>query len=118
MGKTFFEKRPWGNFRRFTLNEKTTVKILTVKPKQILSLQSHKKRSEQWAALTEGITVTVGSKKTLLKKLQSIFIPKGARHRIQNNSSKEAMVLEISFGKFEENDIKRFEDKYGRAKKK
>ena len=60
-------KRPWGDFKQFVLNEKCTVKILIVKPGQILSLQKHKKRKEQWYFLTDG-WVQLGMKKKKIKK--------------------------------------------------
>ena len=115
MGKKIYsEKRPWGKFEQFAFNEKCTVKIITVKPKQSLSLQSHKKRSELWVALDSGLSAQVGKKIVKLKKGQHIFIPKGAKHRL-NAAKKAGRVLEISFGYFDEKDEKRFEDIYGRV---
>jgi len=107
------EKRPWGGFERFTLNEKTTVKVLTIKPKKRLSLQYHKYRSEFWRVLDGPVKVTVGDKIFTLKKGEEITVPKGAKHRIEG-LSKPARVLEISFGKFIERDDIRLEDDYGR----
>ena len=57
------DKRPWGDFRQFTLNEKSTVKILTVKPKQAFSLQTHKNRREFWYFLEGSGTIIAGEKK-------------------------------------------------------
>jgi len=106
-------KKPWGKFEEYTTNEKTTVKIITVNKEAILSLQSHKNRKELWLALDPGLTALIGNRKTRLKKGEIIMVPKKARHRIM--ASKKARFLEISFGKFDENDITRYEDKYGRA---
>ena len=106
-------KKPWGKFEEYTHNEKTTVKIISVKRGGILSLQSHKHRKELWVALDEGLTAVVGTKRKNLRKGEMIMVPKKARHRML--ASRNARFLEISFGNFDENDIKRYEDAYGRA---
>jgi mannose-6-phosphate isomerase-like protein (cupin superfamily) len=106
-------KKPWGNFKQFTLNEISTVKILTVKPKQMLSLQKHKKRNEVWYFLTEG-WVQINDKKKKMKKGETVKIRNGMEHRLFSKR-KTVEVLEISFGKFDEKDIVRLEDKYNRT---
>ena len=105
-------KRPWGDFKQFILNEKCTVKILTVKPNQILSLQKHKKRREQWYFLTGG-WVQLGTKKKKIKKGETVNVPKMRAHRIFAKK-KKVVVLEISYGTFDEKDEIRSEDVYGR----
>ena len=105
-------KRPWGDFKQFTLNEKSTVKIITVKPKQVLSLQKHKKRKEMWYFLTEGY-VQLGKKEKKIKKGEIVKVAKGKVHRIFSKG-KTVELLEIAFGQFDEKDIIRLEDKYGR----
>jgi len=105
--------KPWGLFEEYTTNEKTTVKVITVRKGGLLSLQAHKNRAEMWIALDTGLTAIVGGKQKKLKKGELIIIPKRVKHRIK--ASKKARFLEISFGKFDEKDIIRFEDKYGRA---
>ena len=111
--KKYVKKRPWGGFERFTLNEISTVKILTIKPKQKLSLQYHNKRREFWKFLDNPAKLTIGKKTFRVKKGDEIFIPIKTNHRIEAYS-KPVKVLEISLGKFDEKDIKRIEDKYGR----
>ena len=106
-------KKPWGEFKQFTLNEKSTVKILTIKPKQAFSLQKHNKRKEFWYFLDNPAKVTVGNKTIKAKKGSEITIKQHQNHRIEA-LSKPVNVLEISFGNFDEKDIKRLEDKYGR----
>ena len=108
------EKRPWGGFERFTLNEISTVKILTIKPKQKFSLQYHKNRKEFWRILDGNCKVTLGKKQIKAKPGDEFLIPKKTNHRIEAYS-KPVKVLEISFGKFDEKDIKRIEDIYGRV---
>ncbi len=112
--KKYVEKRPWGGFERFTLNEISTVKILTIKPKQKLSLQYHNKRREFWKFLDNPAKLTIGRKTFRVKKGDEIIIPIKTGHRIEAYS-KPVKVLEISLGKFDEKDIKRTEDIYGRA---
>lgn len=115
-GGKYSEKRPWGNFEQFTLNEKTTVKILTIKPKQKISLQYHRNRKEFWKFLDNPAKVTLGRKIIRVKKDDEIFVPVRTNHRIEAYS-KPVRVLEISFGKFDEKDIVRIEDAYGRVVK-
>jgi len=105
-------KRPWGRFKQFVLNEKCTVKILELLPNEELSLQLHKKREEEWYFLTSGI-VQIGKNKKMVKKGETVHIGKNIPHRLISGN-KEVLVLEISFGNFEEGDEIRLEDKYGR----
>lgn len=107
------DKRPWGQFEQFTLNESSTVKLLTVKPKKRFSLQTHKKRAEFWYFLDNPAKVTIGTKNLKAKKGTQIKILKNTPHRIQA-LNKTVNVLEISLGKFKEKDIKRIEDDFGR----
>jgi mannose-6-phosphate isomerase len=111
--KKKIEKRPWGGFEQFTLNEISTVKILTLRPQQRFSLQKHSSRSEFWRFLDNPAKVTIGKKTFRVKKGDEIKIPSGSLHRIQA-LSKPVSVLEISLGKFKEKDIKRLDDDYGR----
>jgi mannose-6-phosphate isomerase len=106
-------KRPWGDFEQFTLNEKSTVKILTLKPGKRNSLQTHKNRDEFWFFLDNPVQVTLGKKTFKVKKGDSIFVPRKTPHRTKA-PKKPARFLEISFGKFNEKDIKRLEDDYNR----
>ncbi len=105
-------KRPWGNFKQFVLNKKSTVKIISIKPNEELSLQKHKHRREIWYFLTSG-KVQIGNKKFKVKKNEIINIPKNTPHRIFADKN-DVEFLEISFGKFDEKDEIRLEDKYGR----
>lgn len=108
-------QKPWGKFEEFATNKKVTVKIITVKKGGILSLQSHNHRSEMWVALDDGLSAQVHGKKIKMKPGQIVRIPKKAKHRI--SSVKTARFLEISSGKFDENDIIRYSDIYGRVSK-
>ncbi len=105
-------KRPWGSFKQFVKNKKCTVKVLEINSKQELSLQVHKNREENWYFFDKAI-VQVGNKKKKVSEGEIIKIPKKSPHRIIAGN-KKVRVLEISFGKFDEKDEIRLEDKYGR----
>jgi mannose-6-phosphate isomerase len=108
-------KKPWGSFDQYTLNERSTVKILTINPGARTSLQSHQHRKEFWVALDEGLHVQIGKRRISLRKGSSIVVRKGAKHRLLCEGRAKVRLLEISFGDFSENDIKRYEDDYGRT---
>ena len=112
--KVYREKRAWGGFDQFTHHEKSTVKILEIKPGQRFSLQYHHHRAEFWEMLDNPAKVTIGKRTVRAKKGDRFFIKKGTLHRIEAGS-KSVRVLEISFGAFKENDIVRIEDDYGRV---
>ncbi len=107
-------RKPWGKFEEFATNEKATVKIITVNKGGVLSLQSHRRREELWVALDSGLTAIINGKKKKLAKGKVVIVPRRAKHRML--ASKKARFLEVSFGHFNELDIKRYEDKYGRVK--
>lgn len=107
-----FDCRPWGEFEQLTLNEPSTVKIITVMAGKKLSLQSHKNREELWVALDDGIIVEIGKSIKILKAGEKVYIPKETKHRL--TSKNVGRVLEISFGCFDEEDIVRYEDDFGR----
>lgn len=106
-------EKPWGRFIQYVLNEPVTVKILEVKAGEQLSLQSHNHRSELWVPLDEGACVEIDGQILRPKPMELVFIPVGAKHRLIGED-KSYRVLEISFGYFDEGDIVRYEDKYGR----
>ncbi len=113
--KIFTIKRPWGKFEQFTHNEQTTVKILTIEKGQRISKQRHKNREELWIALDDGLIAEIDEKLTELKKGNKILVPKGSIHRI--TAKETARFLEISYGEFDELDIERLSDEYGRVSK-
>ena len=112
--KTFQEERPWGNFRQFTHNSPSTVKIITIRPMEALSLQSHAKRSEFWRIIDGDGIVEIRDVKYNVKKGDEHNIPVNAKHRATAGPS-GLIFLEIDPGDFDENDEVRYEDKYGRA---
>jgi mannose-6-phosphate isomerase len=108
------EERPWGKFEEFTKNEQTTVKIITVNPLQKLSLQKHAKRKEFWRIIKGNGTVQIGGAINEAKVGDEFEIPLGELHRVSGGDT-GMQFLEIAHGDFDENDIERFEDQYGRV---
>ncbi|MBU0958793.1 MAG: mannose-6-phosphate isomerase [Nanoarchaeota archaeon] len=104
--------RPWGNFKEFVKNKKCTVKILEVKPRQVLSLQVHKKRDELWYFLDKAL-VQIGDEVKKVKSGESVKIVHGKMHRVMAGWRK-IRFLEVSYGKFSERDEMRLYDPYGR----
>jgi mannose-1-phosphate guanylyltransferase/mannose-1-phosphate guanylyltransferase/mannose-6-phosphate isomerase len=115
-GSTHYQKdeRPWGLYERFTLNEPSTVKIITVNPHQALSLQTHEHREEFWHIVSGSARVTIGNSVFDATLGSNFFIPKHTAHRIET-ADNSCVFLEIAYGEFDENDITRIEDKYGRT---
>jgi len=107
--------RPWGYFTVIEEGKNFKVKKVVVEPKQKLSLQLHKKRSEHWVILQGKARIELNNKIFNLKSHESIDIPVGSKHRLENPSSKSLEIIEIQSGNYlKEDDIIRFEDKYGR----
>lgn len=107
------EKRPWGRFERFTLNEQCTVKLVYVDGDKRLSLQYHNNRSEFWKIIKGPVRVQLDNDTKILQTGESITIPKKMIHRLIGAGT-DAMILEISTGEFDESDIVRLEDDYRR----
>lgn len=115
MGETEVSQRPWGQFAQYALNEECTVKIITVLPQQRLSVQFHHERDELWVPIDGGLIATVDEKQFVMTPGTEIMIQRGTVHTVENRGDDRARFLEISFGVFDEEDIVRISDKYGRA---
>jgi mannose-6-phosphate isomerase-like protein (cupin superfamily) len=110
------ETRPWGEFHVLEEREGFKVKRLRVNPGGRLSLQSHRHRGEHWTVVNGIATVTVDGKVVTLSRTQSIDVPKGAIHRLENHHADVLDVIEVQFGDYlGEDDIIRYEDVYKRA---
>ena len=108
--------RPWGQFTNIFVGKDFQVKELVVKPGAILSLQKHKYRSENWVVVQGKANVTLNKKNISLNKSDSIFIPQGAVHRIENRQKSILKIIEVQTGSYlGEDDITRIKDIYGRA---
>jgi mannose-6-phosphate isomerase-like protein (cupin superfamily) len=107
------ENRPWGKFERFIENEKCTVKILYLNPHSKTSLQIHKNRDEFWKVLDGCARVELEDRIFSASKGDVIQISKNLKHRVITEN-KSCVIMEISLGEFNENDIIRIEDDYNR----
>ena len=109
--KIYSEIRPWGRFEKFHENKSCTVKLIYVNANSRLSLQYHKKRSEFWKVIKGTAMVEIDEKRIVLGEGETITIPRQAKHRVLALKS-ECIILEIAYGRFDENDIVRLEDDY------
>ncbi len=108
------ENRQWGSFIRYTHNESSTVKIINVKAGEELSLQYHNHRKEFWKVLSGHPRLTLGENIIDANTLDEFEVAEKVNHRISAPKD-DVMILEISFGNFDEDDIVRLDDKYGRT---
>lgn len=110
---TYTEQRPWGSFDQFAFNEQVTVKLITVLPGQAFSLQSHEQRAEFWRVISGNGTITIGEHSSPIIAGHDYEIPPQTKHRIEAGTE-PVLILEVARGTFDENDIQRFDDRYGR----
>ena len=109
------DHRPWGWFESLVVGERFQVKRIHVKPGAALSLQSHFHRSEHWIVVEGTAKVTVGEDVRLLSENQSVYIPLGAVHRMENPGKVPMVLIEVQTGSYlGEDDILRYEDVYAR----
>lgn len=108
--------RPWGYYKTVFLSDYSRAKIIQVNPGEELSLQEHKKREEHWVIVKGEGVMTIGESVRDVNEGSYIYIPKGCKHRVSNNSqSIPLMISEVQLGSyFGEDDVIRYEDKYGR----
>lgn len=107
--------RPWGSYDSIDSGDRFQVKRLVVKPGATLSLQLHHHRAEHWIVVSGTARITRGDEVFLLEENQSTYIPLGTVHRIENPGKIPLHIIEVQSGGYlGEDDIVRFEDKYGR----
>ena len=112
----YSENRPWGSFHVLDEGKGFKVKRIVVTPGGRLSLQSHKHRGEHWTVVTGTATVTVDDRVVTLTRAQSVDIPQGARHRLENHHGSPVEIIELQFGDYlGEDDIVRYDDAYNRS---
>jgi mannose-1-phosphate guanylyltransferase/mannose-6-phosphate isomerase len=108
--------RPWGYYESIDAGDRFQVKRLMVKPGQALSLQLHHKRAEHWIVVSGRARVTRGEDTLYLEANQSTYIPVETRHRLENPGSEPLLIIEVQSGSYlGEDDIERFDDRYGRG---
>ncbi len=108
--------RPWGKYDSMDQGQRFQVKRITVKPKARLSVQMHHHRAEHWVVVSGTAKVTVDNVEKLISENESVYIPVGAVHALENPGKIPIELIEIQSGAYlGEDDIVRFEDLYGRA---
>lgn len=108
--------RPWGNYRKVDAGERFQVKRITVKPGAKLSLQKHYHRAEHWVVVHGTAMVQRGEERMLVRENESVYIPIGTEHRLENPGKVPLQLIEVQSGPYlGEDDIVRVEDTYGRV---
>jgi mannose-1-phosphate guanylyltransferase / mannose-6-phosphate isomerase len=109
------QNRPWGFYKSTLLSDFVQSKIITVFPNEQLSLQKHKLREEHWVIVKGSGKVVIGESTLDLYPGQYIYVPKGCKHQIINDTDENIVFSEVQLGSyFGEDDILRYSDKYGR----
>ena len=110
--------RPWGNYISVDYSSRWKIKKIEVNPGASLSLQLHKMRAEHWVVVEGNAKIEINEKEFYLKANQSCFVPIGAKHRLSNPYKQKLVIIEVQSGEYlGEDDIIRFEDRYGRKTK-
>jgi mannose-1-phosphate guanylyltransferase len=108
--------RPWGTYTVLQEGARFKIKRIEVKPGHTLSLQMHHHRSEHWIVVSGTAKVSCDDKTFLVAANASTYIPIGTRHRLENPGVMDLVMIEVQCGDYlGEDDIVRFEDKYGRT---
>jgi len=106
--------KPWGKVATYSLNQPSSVRVITVEPAQETSVHYHRMRDEMWVVLDVGLTVEIGNKVVEAQAGEEFMIPAEETHRIRNTGAKRGRILEIAYGYTTEDDTQRLEDAYGR----
>ncbi|MEL6914385.1 MAG: mannose-1-phosphate guanylyltransferase/mannose-6-phosphate isomerase [Pseudomonadota bacterium] len=110
------DHRPWGHFETLVLDDRFQVKRIVVKPGGKLSLQSHHHRAEHWIVVMGTAKVTIGETEQLVSENQSVYIPLGEKHRMENPGKMPMVLIEVQTGGYlGEDDIIRYDDVYARG---
>lgn len=110
------DHRPWGWFETLSLGNRFQVKRIMVHPGAALSLQSHVHRAEHWVVVQGAALVTVGDTKKIVAENESVYIPLGDIHRLENPGKVDLHLIEVQTGAYlGEDDIIRYEDVYSRS---
>jgi len=111
----YIEERPWGKFEILVDSDNCKVKRITVYPGGRLSYQYHHKRSEVWTVVSGVATMTLDGKISDHIYGETILIPQGTKHRVENKGLDDLVFIEVQHGSyFGEDDIVRIEDDYDR----
>ncbi len=109
--------RPWGKYTNLFNGKGFLIKELVINPRSSISLQKHKFRAEHWTVVSGNPLITINRKKFIKKINETILVPKGATHRIENPNNIPVVIMEVQKGSIlKESDIVRYKDIYGRVK--
>jgi mannose-6-phosphate isomerase-like protein (cupin superfamily) len=106
--------KPWGRVTTFSLNQPSSVRIITVEPGHETSEHYHQLRDELWIVLDEGLKVQIGNKVVDARPGDEFVVGSEEPHRITNTGARRGRVLEIAHGYTTEDDTFRLQDDYGR----
>ena len=100
------ERRPWGSFTILQEGLGFKIKLIEISPHKRLSLQQHNKRAEHWVVVSGAAKVVSGFRVSSGRSNQSIYIPKGQKNRLENNTGRPLRIVEVQTGSYlEEDDI-------------
>jgi mannose-1-phosphate guanylyltransferase len=109
--------RPWGSYDSIDNGKRYQVKRISVKPGEKLSVQMHHHRAEHWIVVSGTASVTLGDETQLVTENESVYIPVGEVHALENPGKIPLELIEVQSGSYlGEDDIVRFSDRYGRVK--
>ena len=109
------ERRPWGSFTVLQQGIGFKIKLIELTPGKRLSLQRHKSRAEHWVVVSGVAKITSAGKVSFVQSNESVYIPKGRKHRLENHLRTPLKIVEVQTGVYlEEDDIERFEDDFKR----
>lgn len=110
--------RPWGSYTVLETGPRYKIKRIVVNPGEKLSLQKHHHRSEHWVVVRGAAKVKIGDSEVYIHENESAYVPKSTLHRLENPGKVPLEIIEVQNGEYvEEDDIERFDDRYGRATK-
>ncbi len=108
--------RPWGYYTVLGSGPGYKMKKIVVNPDEVLSLQMHYHRSEHWIVIGGTAKVTIGESEQMVHENESVFVPQTTKHRLENPGRLPLQIIEVQNGSYlDEDDIVRYEDRYGRT---
>jgi mannose-1-phosphate guanylyltransferase/mannose-6-phosphate isomerase len=113
-GSLIIVDKPWGKVATYSLNQPSSVRVITVEPGQETSVHFHRMRDEMWVVLDQGLTIEIGNRVVEAQPGEEFMIPAEETHRIRCTAPTRGRILEIAYGYTTEDDTQRLEDAYGR----
>ena len=107
-------EKPWGKVTTYSLNQPSSVRIITIEPGQETSEHYHQLRDEMWVVLDEGLRIQIGNRVVDASPGEEFMVPSEEPHRIVTTGPRRGRVLEVAHGYTVEDDTLRLQDAYGR----